>query len=102
MEIIHLFNLALWSDYTFQIVLAGTTILGILCGILGSFIVLRREALLGDGIAHSAYPGIMLAFMFMGVKTLDGLLLGAFCCHTILIFWSGVSTCCYYSTFRKC
>ena len=78
MEIIHLFNLALWSDYTFQIVLAGTTILGILCGILGSFIVLRREALLGDGIAHSAYPGIMLAFMFMGVKTLDGLLLGAF------------------------
>ena len=78
MEIIHLFNLALWSDYTFQIVLAGTTILGILCGILGSFIVLRREALLADCIAHSASPGIMLAFMFMGVKTLDGLLLGAF------------------------
>ncbi|MDU5281807.1 MAG: iron chelate uptake ABC transporter family permease subunit, partial [Dialister sp.] len=51
---------------------------GILCGVLGSFIVLRREALLGDGIAHSSYPGIMLAFMFLGVKSLDGLLLGAF------------------------
>ncbi|MDU7217372.1 MAG: metal ABC transporter permease, partial [Dialister sp.] len=68
----------LWSDYTFRVVLAGTTILGILCGVLGSFIVLRREALLGDGIAHSSYPGIMLAFMFLGVKSLDGLLLGAF------------------------
>lgn len=68
----------LWSDYTFRVVLAGTTILGILCGVLGSFIVLRREALLGDGIAHSSYPGIMLAFMFLGVKSLDGLILGAF------------------------
>lgn len=68
----------LWIDYTFRVVLAGTTILGILCGVLGSFIVLRREALLGDGIAHSSYPGIMLAFMFLGVKSLDGLLLGAF------------------------
>ena len=49
-------NSPLWKDYTFQVVLAGTVSLGILCGILGSFIVLRREALLGDGIAHSAYP----------------------------------------------
>ncbi len=71
-------NSPLWKDYTFQVVLAGTVSLGILCGILGSFIVLRREALLGDGIAHSAYPGIMAAFLFSGVKTLEGLLLGAF------------------------
>ena len=72
------FSLPLWRDYTFQIVLAGTTILGVLCGVVGSFIVLRREALLGDGISHSSYPGIMLAFLFLGVKTLEGLLLGAF------------------------
>ena len=71
-------SIPLWKDYTFQVVLAGTTILGILCGVLGSFIVLRKEALLGDGIAHSSYPGIMLAFMFLGVKSLDGLPLGAF------------------------
>ena len=32
----------------------------------------------GDGISHSSYPGIMLAFLFLGVKTLEGLLLGAF------------------------
>ena len=66
------------SDYTFQVVLAGTVVLGILCGVMGCFIVLRREALLGDGIAHSAYPGIILAFMILGVKDLEGLLLGAF------------------------
>ena len=85
----------LWSDYTFRVVLAGTTILGILCGVLGSFIVLRREALLGDGIAHSSYPGIMLAFMFLGVKSLDGLLLGAFIsalvATTIVFPWDCIS-----------
>lgn len=78
MEPAAFFALPLWRDYTFQIVLAGTTILGVLCGVVGSFIVLRREALLGDGISHSSYPGIMLAFLFLGVKTLEGLLLGAF------------------------
>lgn len=78
MEPAAFFALPLWRDYTFQIVLAGTTILGVLCGVVGSFIVLRREALLGDGISHSSYPGIMLAFLFLRVKTLEGLLLGAF------------------------
>lgn len=78
MEPAAFFALPLWRDYTFQIVLAGTTILGVLCGVVGSFIVLRREALLGDGISHSSYPGIMLAFLFLGVKTLEGLLLGSF------------------------
>ena len=47
MEPAAFFSLPLWRDYTFQIVLAGTTILGVLCGVVGSFIVLRREALLG-------------------------------------------------------
>ena len=56
MEPAAFFSLPLWRDYTFQIVLAGTTILGVLCGVVGSFIVLRREALLGDGISHSSYP----------------------------------------------
>ena len=56
MEPAAFFSLPLWRDYTFQIVLAGTTILGVLCGVVGSFIVLRREALLGDGISLGIAP----------------------------------------------
>mgnify|MGYP003030299536 FL=1 len=52
MEPAAFFALPLWRDYTFQIVLAGTTILGVLCGVVGSFIVLRREALLGLSLIH--------------------------------------------------
>ena len=54
MEPAAFFALPLWRDFTFHMVLVGTTILGVLCGVVGSFIVLRREALLGDGISHSS------------------------------------------------
>ncbi len=69
---------SLSGDYTFLVVLAGTTVLGVLCSLLGSFIVLKRESLIGDCLAHSSYPGIILAFMYMGVKHLPSQLLGAF------------------------
>lgn len=50
-------------SYTLQIVLVGTALLGGVSGVVGSFAVLRRRALLGDVLAHSALPGICLAFL---------------------------------------
>ena len=47
MEPAAFFALPLWRDYTFQIVLAGTTILGVLCGVVGSFIVLTGRRFWG-------------------------------------------------------
>lgn len=83
--------LGLFNDYTFLVVLCGTTLLGILCGTLGSFIVLGREALIGDAIAHSAYPGIVLSFMLIGAKHLGIQLIGALITATIamgFILWA--------------
>lgn len=68
----------LFKDYTFLVILSGTSLLGILCSILGSFMVLRRESLIGDCLAHSSYPGIILAFLLIGVKSLPAQLFGAF------------------------
>lgn len=45
-------------------VLAGGT-----CGLLGSFLVLRREALLGDAIAHAVLPGIVAGFALTGLRS---------------------------------
>lgn len=53
-------------------ILAGAT-----CGLLGSFLVLRREALLGDAITHAVLPGIVLAFAFTGARAGLPMLLGA-------------------------
>ncbi len=67
----------LFSDYTFQTVALGSALLGLISGVLGCFAVLRKQSLLGDGISHSALPGVVMAFILLGVKNTEGLLLGA-------------------------
>ncbi|MEQ9412079.1 MAG: iron chelate uptake ABC transporter family permease subunit [Fuerstiella sp.] len=59
------------------VVLAGTLFLGITAGIVGTFAVLRRRALMGDVIAHSALPGLCLAFLLFHSRSVLILLPGA-------------------------
>lgn len=75
---------ALFGDPNTRVVLLGTALLGISAGIVGVFLVLRREALLGDVVGHSTLPGIAIAFLLLeaispgGGKSTAGLLAGAF------------------------
>lgn len=64
--------------YNTLIVLVGTSLLGASAGLVGSFAVLRRRSLTGDALAHAALPGLCLAFLVMGERSLPGMLLGAF------------------------
>lgn len=64
-------------DYTFQTVALGSALLGFISGVLGSFAVLRKQSLLGDGVSHSALPGVVMAFILLGSKNTETLLLGA-------------------------
>jgi manganese/zinc/iron transport system permease protein len=68
---------ALFVDYTLRNVVLGVAILGAVSGALGSFAVLRRQALLGDAMAHAALPGIVLAFLITGQRDPLILLIGA-------------------------
>lgn len=65
------------SDYTLQIVAAGTMLLGLASGVTGTFAVLRKESLIGDGLSHASFPGVVAAFMLWAVKDLEVLLAGA-------------------------
>ncbi len=67
----------LFADYTLRQVAMGAAMLGVVNGVLGSFAVLRKQSLLGDGISHAALPGIALAFLLTGSKSSLALLLGA-------------------------
>ncbi|WP_349947279.1 metal ABC transporter permease [Lacrimispora sp. BS-2] len=69
--------ISLFSDYTFQTVALGSALLGLISGVLGSFAVLRRQSLLGDGVSHAALPGVVMAFVLTGSKNTEVLLLGA-------------------------
>ena len=69
--------IALFSDFTFQTVALGSALLGLISGVLGSFAVLRKQSLLGDGVSHAALPGVVMAFLLSGSKNTEILLLGA-------------------------
>ncbi len=60
-----------------QWVLLGTMLLGITSGVVGSFTLLRKQSLIGDAIAHSALPGVCIAYLLYGSKSLIWFLIGA-------------------------
>lgn len=71
-----------WQDYNTRIVVLGTVVLGMAAGLIGSFALLRKRALMGDALAHATLPGICSAFMLGAAfggsgKNLLFLLLGA-------------------------
>jgi manganese/iron transport system permease protein len=53
-------------------------LLGILCSVVGSYLIVQRMGLLGDVIAHAVLPGLAIAFFF-GVD----IFLGAFISGTL-------------------
>lgn len=50
---------------------------GLPCAWLGSFLVLRKMAMIGDAISHSILPGIVIAYLMSGQKDSFLLFLGA-------------------------
>lgn len=65
------------DDANVRFVLLGSLLIGCTGGLLGTFAVLRRRSLVGDALAHAALPGVALAFMLSGSKSLPVLLAGA-------------------------
>jgi len=56
--------------------LITASLVGMMCGILGCFIVLRNMSLIGDALSHAVLPGIFVAFLFFGYSSL-GFFVGA-------------------------
>lgn len=64
-------------DYTLTVVSLGCLTIGITSAMAGAFVLLRRQSLLGDVIAHCSLPGVAVAFLLVGERQLPFLLLGA-------------------------
>src|SRR5690625_1642784 len=51
-------------EYQFlQKALLTSVVVGLICGIIGCFIILRGLALMGDAISHAVLPGVALSYM---------------------------------------
>ncbi|ARK20991.1 metal ABC transporter permease [Sporosarcina ureae] len=61
--------------YSFlQKALITSVMVGVICGVIGSFIVLRGMALMGDAISHAVLPGIAISYM-LGINYFYGAVL---------------------------
>lgn len=74
--------LLLQLGYNATLVTLGACLLGIAAGVAGTFLFLRKRALVSDAISHATLPGVGIAFILMVAfggdgRSLFGLLLGA-------------------------
>ncbi|MEM6343360.1 MAG: iron chelate uptake ABC transporter family permease subunit [Bacteroidota bacterium] len=53
-----------------QRALITSAMVGVMCGILGCFIVLRNMSLIGDALSHAILPGVVVGFMVAGYSVL--------------------------------
>jgi ABC-type Mn2+/Zn2+ transport system permease subunit len=49
-----------------QRALLGGVLVGAICALVGTYVVLRGLAFVGDALAHAAFPGVVLAYMLKG------------------------------------
>ncbi|MEO0912562.1 MAG: metal ABC transporter permease, partial [Pseudomonadota bacterium] len=49
----------------------------IACALPGNFLILRKQALIGDAISHVVLPGIVVAFLLTGAVTTWPMMIGA-------------------------
>lgn len=59
-----------------QRALIASITIGISCGLIGTYIMLRRMSLIGDALAHAVLPGVVVSFMVAG-KSEIALFIGA-------------------------
>jgi manganese/zinc/iron transport system permease protein len=58
-------------------IIGTASAIAISCALIGSFLVLRQMAMIGDAISHAVLPGIVLAYLFAGNRDSLTMLLGA-------------------------
>ncbi len=57
--------------------LIASGLVGIMCGALGAFIVLRNMSMIGDALSHAILPGVVFAFVVVGGYSSFGFFIGA-------------------------
>ncbi|PXX99392.1 metal ABC transporter permease [Halomonas sp. LBP4] len=57
--------------------LTVAVVISMTCALLGNFLVLRRQSLIGDAISHVALPGIVVSFLLTGTLASTAMMLGA-------------------------
>lgn len=65
----------------------AATLVGVLCAIIGCYVVLRSMAFLGDALAHAVLPGVAIAYL-IGTNLTAGALVAAVVVALLISFFS--------------
>lgn len=57
--------------------------MGLTCGLIGTYVVLRGMAFIGDALAHAIFPGVVIAYLLNASFFLGALLFGGITAVTI-------------------
>ncbi|MEX0876198.1 MAG: metal ABC transporter permease [Phycisphaerales bacterium] len=57
--------------------LSAAVMAAVSCGLLGNFLVLRRQSLMGDAISHAVLPGLVAAFLITQSRRPEIMFIGA-------------------------
>jgi manganese/zinc/iron transport system permease protein len=52
------------QDPSLRFALLGSILLGVCCGLMGCFLVVRKLALMSDALSHAVLPGVALGFLW--------------------------------------
>jgi len=66
-----------FRDPSLRFALTGAILLGFTCGMLGSFLLVRKLALVGDTISHAVLPGVAAGFLWNMEKDPVAIFVGA-------------------------
>jgi manganese/iron transport system permease protein len=69
-NVINLLLSPLAYDFFVRALLASALV-GVACAVIGSFVVLKGMSFIGDAVSHSAFPGIVIAYM-LGLPIIVG------------------------------
>jgi manganese/zinc/iron transport system permease protein len=82
--------LTLQLGYNATLVAIGATLLGVSAGVTGTFLFLRKRALVSDAISHATLPGVCLAFMVLVAFGSDGRNLIGLLAGSAISAWIGL------------
>lgn len=66
-----------FEDSSLRIIVCGSLLMGLNCGLMGAYVVTRRLSMFGDTLSHAVLPGIAVGFVFTQSRDDWGLLIGA-------------------------
>ncbi|MCO5222604.1 MAG: metal ABC transporter permease [Thermomicrobiales bacterium] len=76
------------SEHTFmQNAFMASILVGLICGVIGVFVVLKGLAFMGDALSHAIFPGIVIAYL-LGANYLIGAMVAAILVSVLIGFAS--------------